>query len=334
MTRFCLTLIVLFLAACSAPETGEAPTDDAGTDSSDVDRDAQSETSMDAGPDPDGGDPADASDQGNRVRDASQPDLGPLGGDRPVSVILPTDYDEGKAYPVVMLLHGYKVTAALQNAYFRTSTLVDEYQFILVMPDGTEDEAGDPFWNAMDVCCDFYGSGVDDSTYLRDVLDDVLERYAADPQRIYLLGHSNGGYMSYRMACDHDDRIAAIASLAGSSWWDASECAATDPVGVLQIHGTADAVVPYLGVPNSYPAADDLASRWGDRDACATGPATARTANYDTAALGDETEVERWEDCADDVVVELWTMTGSGHIPSVDTDFTRDILDFLFQQRL
>ena len=65
-----------------------------------------------------------------------------------------------------------------------------------------------------------------------------------DPYRIYVAGHSNGGFMSYRLACTHADRIAAIVSLAGATFDTPADCSPTEPVAVLQIHGTADDTCP------------------------------------------------------------------------------------------
>ena len=73
--------------------------------------------------------------------------------------------------------------------------------------------------------------------------------------RIIIAGHSNGGYMSHRMACDHADLLAGVASLAGSTFegtitgsYDVFgqpdyACEPTEPIHVLEIHGTADRVV-------------------------------------------------------------------------------------------
>ena len=59
---------------------------------------------------------------------------------------------------------------------------------------------------------------MDDSAYLSALIDQIKGTYAVDARRVYLVGHSNGGYMAYRMACDHADQLTAIVSLAGSTW--------------------------------------------------------------------------------------------------------------------
>jgi pimeloyl-ACP methyl ester carboxylesterase len=71
------------------------------------------------------------------------------------------------------------------------------------------------FWNATDACCNLYGATVDDSAYLTDLIKMISTQYTVDPRRVYLVGHSNGAFMSFRMACDHADIITAIAALNG-----------------------------------------------------------------------------------------------------------------------
>jgi len=264
------------------------------------------------------------------VADMGAVDLGPVGGDRPADVVVPADWSPDGNYPVLMLLHGYTASSRLQNVYFRTSALVDELQFVLVLPDGLVDDNGQQFWNATDRCCDFNNKNPDDSTYLSELADEVVARYAGDPGRVYLLGHSNGGYMSYRLVCDHADQFAAMASLAGSSWWDATVCQPSEAVGVLQMHGTLDGTVLYDGLTNVYPGAEALVDRWVERNGCAATGADAGSFNYDSRANGDETQVTLWSNCDGGTQVGLWRMVGSGHIPSIDDRFTRAAIDFLF----
>ena len=179
---------------------------------------------------------------------------------RPADVRVPSDYDSNTEYPLVVLLHGYSATGGLQNLYFGLSNQVTALGFILVIPDGTANSDGARFWNATNSCCDFENSKVDDVAYLTAVIDDAIARYGADPRRVYLVGHSNGGYMAYRMACDRADRIAGIASLAGANWKDTSRCRPSVPVPVVQIHGTKDDNVPYAGNVVTPTAKESVAS--------------------------------------------------------------------------
>ena len=138
--------------------------------------------------------------------------------------------------------------------------LAEARGFLYCYPDGTIDRWGNRFWNATDACCDFGNTGVDDAGYLRALIEEIARRFAVDRKRIYLVGHSNGGFMAYRMACQSADLIAGIASLAGTTFLDPSRCAPSEPVNILHIHGTADDIdslrwwrpAPVAAVPGEY----------------------------------------------------------------------------------
>ena len=107
-----------------------------------------------------------------------------------------------------MLLHGYTSSGQEQEAYLKFAPEADRRGVLYATPDGTTDARNNRFWNATDACCNLYGSTVDDCAYLVDLIKAVSAQYTVDTQRVYLVGHSNGAFMSFRMACDHADVIA------------------------------------------------------------------------------------------------------------------------------
>jgi polyhydroxybutyrate depolymerase len=250
---------------------------------------------------------------------------------RPYRLVAPASLDPGKAYPLVLVLHGWGGSSEHVERYYQLDPLVDERGFLVAYPQGTEEThrrhlwgGHRRFWNATDACCDFYGAGVDDVTYLDAVIDDVSAHYRVDAKRVYVMGLSNGAYMSHRYACDRAGRVAAIVSQAGAMWADASRCKPSEPVAVLQIHGTDDDLVPFDGMAHGAPGQSRLPSAhqtvrdWADFDRCDATPDTSAPARnlieggLRSDAPDDETTTERWTGCRG---VELWTMRGAGHVP-------------------
>lgn len=256
-----------------------------------------------------------------------------IGGDRPVTVQVPGTYQKGTAVPLVVLLHGYTSNSAEQSAYFRLASQSDARGFIYAIPDGTKDAVGNQFWNATDACCDFGSTGVDDSAYLRSVVEEIQAKFTIDPRRIYFIGHSNGGFMSHRMACDHADLIAGIASLAGAVWDDLGRCTPVEPVSVLQIHGTADDVIRFNGGDiqgNTYPGASATVADWAGLNGCDTTETAGSSLDLDNALAGGDTEVSRFETgCSPGGHAELWTIEGGSHVPNLSAEFAPAVIDFL-----
>lgn len=255
-----------------------------------------------------------------------------IGGDRPVKMYIPSSYDGSEPAPLIVLLHGYSASGGIQELYFGFKSIAEERGFIYAVPDGTEDATMKQFWNATDACCDFGGTGVDDSAYLSGVVEEIKSKYNVDPKRVYFVGHSNGGFMSYRMACDHADQIAAIVSLAGATFADDTLCTPSEPVAVLQIHGTMDETVLYDGgtFVVDYPGAVTSAETWAAHGGCEKAAADGGTLDIEGALAGDETTVSMYATgCQPGGHAELWTIAGGSHIPNLGPDFKVKVFDFL-----
>jgi polyhydroxybutyrate depolymerase len=247
-----------------------------------------------------------------------------FGGDRPVSVRVPDGYDPKKPAPLLLMLHGYGSAGGIFDIYLKMASIADKYGFFYVAPDGLVDSKGSHYWNATDACCDEDHTGVDDVAYLTGLVKEIQSVYAIDPARIYAFGHSNGGFMAHRLACDHAEMFAAIGSFAGAVWSDPTKCNPSTKVGVLQIHGTDDKEVLYAGhsgpIPPStlsgtYPGAEQTVAFWAGKNGCAAaltsgGP----NIHVDLDFKTNETVVTQHEGCAANGAAELWTVQGAGHI--------------------
>lgn len=255
-----------------------------------------------------------------------------LGGERPALLVLPADHDPETPLPLVLSLHGFTSHSAEHDRYFGLSKRVNADSFALIMANGTHDPDGHRFWNATDFCCDLHNTQVDDVQYLAGLLEEAATHIAVE--RIFVLGHSNGGFMSYRLACEGIPRLVAIASLAGTSFSDPSRCAFASPVSVLQIHGTADRVIAYDGSTGEqeYAGAEEVALRWAALARCdLTEPETLPPLDLDQDLDGPETTRTRYRTgCRNDATIELWTMVQGAHVPRLAPDFGQRLLEWLF----
>lgn len=263
-------------------------------------------------------------------------------GRGPVTVFVPSAYDPEQPLPLVVALHGYTSNSAETNDYFSMIDQIESRGFIYFAADGTVDSEGNPFWNATDACCDFNDTDVDDSAYLSGLVDQVRGQYAIDDRSIHFVGISNGGFMSYRMACDHSDWVASIASLAGATFEDSADCAAEQPVHVLQVHGTSDETILYQGgsiFGNNYPSAQQTVANWAEINGCDSETQPVGGAfNLDFNNPGDEaTAISHGDTCAPGGSAELWTMQGSPHVPNLNgptgNPFADRTLDWLLSKR-
>lgn len=255
--------------------------------------------------------------------------------DRPFKLHVPRSYDPAAKVPLVVLLHGYTSNSVDAESYFKLTAESDRKGFLYAMPDGTTDRRSNQYWNATEACCDFYGGGADDSRYLSRLVETVKASYAVDETRVFFIGHSNGGFMSHRMACDHADVVRGIVSLAGMVTSKPDTCKPARAVTVVQIHGTEDETIAFEGGFNggqSYPSAADTVAFWRGENGCG-GQAEASGASLDLerGIEGAETAVTSYRaGCRDGSRVELWAMQEARHVPALSDKFGAAIVDFLY----
>ncbi len=256
-------------------------------------------------------------------------------GRGPVTVNVPPSYDPVVPMPLVMLLHGYGDTGAGLEGALHLTDLSDRLGFFYVYPDGSVNQAGEHYWNGS-VCCDPDGSDPDDSGYLRALIDAIVAELNVDTERVYVFGLSNGAFMAYRMACEHADIVTAVASWAGATYLDPADCTPSEPVRVLEIHGTGDTAVDYDGGDMSafggglFPGAVETVEQWAASNQCSlVADLSSPRLNIDTGLPGFETTVMRYNrNCLPGGSSELWTIDGGPHVGCMSRDFAPLVLDF------
>jgi polyhydroxybutyrate depolymerase len=174
-------------------------------------------------------------------------------------------------FPLLFALHGYGSSAAIHKSYTQYENLAEENQFILVYPQGYKLETvltnSNSHWNSGAWTI---GSDVDDVDFIDTVINLVKDKENIDANRIYSSGMSNGGFMSYHLACNLSNKIAAIASVTGSmSKQTFDSCSPNHPMPILQIHGLVDLTVPYNGNDTiGMKSIDSILSYWANNNGC------------------------------------------------------------------
>ena len=248
---------------------------------------------------------------------------------RPVRLHVPASAQNPGQRALIVVLHGYTGNAAGTVDYFGLSDLADERGFVVAAPEGTLDRDGNTFWNASDTCCNFYDAPVDDSAFISQVIATLVAEHGVDPAQVFVVGHSNGGFMALRVACEHADQVAAVASLAGAMDADV-DCEPSRPVSVLQVHGDADLVIRYAGGEingRSYTSAEDTVSLWRDAGRCSR-ESTSDAMDADALVPGDDLTATTWADCPEDTSVALWTIAGGSHVPQLTPTFAGALVDW------
>ena len=245
------------------------------------------------------------------------------------------------AVPLLLNLHGYSSNNQEQENYGDFRPIADTANFLVVHPNGTIDGNGNHFWNTFGP----RGSGVDDVAFLSALVDTLARRYRVDLNRVYSAGMSNGGFMSYELACQLGNRIAAIASVTGSMTTSRlAGCTSGRPVPVLEIHGTADGTVPYTGgTALQFVAIPTLLNSWVQRNGCNPTPTVTAVPDINTAD-GCTAERSVWSGGRNGSVVEHFRIIGGGHtwpgsafvigVTNQDISASREAWRFLRRYRL
>lgn len=238
------------------------------------------------------------------------------GNERTYLLHVPSTYDGETAVPVVFMLHGRGSTGEEMGFSTDMSRIAGEEGFIVVYPDGVDAE-----WNYFQ-SIGYENDETDDVGFIHALVEEIASTYNVDRERIYAAGLSNGGFMSYRLACEPDSPFAAYAAVAATAYSGlASLCDLTNPVPVLFMHGTADEIVPWDGASEdisseetfyrSYSATDNFAF-WATHNRCSTDVESTRIEPRGDSP-GTSVMIIDAQDCATDSAVKFYTIINGGH---------------------
>ena len=217
--------------------------------------------------------------------------------------------------PLVVALHGGLGSGQQFEANSGLDGLATANGFMVAYPDGVtrfpDGTGGARTWNAGRCCGPAVTRKADDVAFVRVVVDDIARAHQVDPRRIYAMGHSNGGMMALRLACEASDVFAAVGAQSASL--EVARCAPGHPVSIMQIHGTADTNIPIAGGQGSgwagisFSPPRKAAQTLARADGCRASAVRVRDASNRDLLLS------RWRSCPPGIGVQFLEVQGAGH---------------------
>ena len=234
--------------------------------------------------------------------------------------------------PVLFALHGYGSTAENHKNYTYYEPLAETNKFIVVYPQGSYFQGTFTSGNHWNVGSWTAGSTVDDVDFIDEVIGLINKKESIDQNRIYSSGMSNGGFMSYHLACNLSSKIAAIASVTGSMSAETLEdCSPSHPTPVLQIHGTLDTTVKFDGDPSiNMEPINNVLDYWSTYNSCDPTP-TLRVIDYPEFSIDNK----KYNNCLNNVSVELYKISSMAHTWPYKSNYgisaTEEVWNFVSQ---
>jgi polyhydroxybutyrate depolymerase len=203
--------------------------------------------------------------------------------------------------PLVVMLHGGFGSGNQAEKSYGWDELADSAKVVVAYPDGVNRA-----WNVNGGgCCGKPAKeGIDDVGFITAAIADIEHNVSIDTSRVYATGMSNGGIMSYTLACE----TSIFAAIGPTSATQLNACKTPHPTSVMHIHGTADHLIRYGGGPGSGvahidgPPVTELNAFWRNVDHCGAPTATS-SGSVTTSTAG----------CAEGRSVVLITVDGGGH---------------------
>jgi polyhydroxybutyrate depolymerase len=250
------------------------------------------------------------------------------GIERSYRVHVPPAATSGKPLPVVFNLHGDTQNGQLEELQTQMDVNADTNGYLVVYPNGTRVSkvlTPDPVakqaqygWNA-GVCCALPATKkINDVGFLVRVISAVAHRTPVNLRRVYITGISSGGMMANAMGAEAADHFAALSSVEGPVEIPTIHPARVVPV--MEFASESDPIVPFNGTPNKNPklvlSALDGINQWVKNDGCSTTPHDAPTivGAAGSISAGLTATLVTYNQCKDGAKVELWRLTGSGHV--------------------
>lgn len=195
------------------------------------------------------------------------------GMERYYYTFIPSEMSTQNSVALIVALHGGVGSGTQLEIQSQLSVLAEQEKFIVVYPDGFKNALGIRTWNAGVCCGSAVNQNIDDVSFISLLIEKHIETFNVDPEKVFITGMSNGGFMAYRLACEIPEKIAAIAPVA-CSMNIPNGCNASQMVPIIHFHSFLDSNIPYNGghgdgLSNHYnPPLDSVFNVWSDIGGC------------------------------------------------------------------
>lgn len=232
--------------------------------------------------------------------------------ERTYRVYVPEGYSADEAVPLLIVMHGAGGSGAWMERLTQFDDLAEANAFVVAYPDGINQ-----IWNDGRVGDSRVSADFDDVGFIAALIDDLSTRLEIDPARVYATGYSMGGMMAFRLGCELQDKIAAVASVASTfPGYLLAACETVEPVPVMIIQGTDDMTIPWNGIKRGntpiYLSTAESAVYWAVTNGCEEEPLMVEGLDLDPS---DGTVVRQinYRNCANDASVAIYAIIGGGH---------------------
>lgn len=230
------------------------------------------------------------------------------GRNRTLILHVPPTHSGTGPLPLVLVFHGALDTAGNTESSTDFDQVADTRGMLVAFMQGYDNT-----WNEGAGHTPAEQAGVDDVAFVSTALAAIEQQVSVDPARVAAAGFSNGALLADLLGCRLAASIHLIVPVAGPLPVSvASSCAPSQPVSVLEIHGTADTSIPYnggafagVGGGTTVLSAPDAVARWASIDGCQAGPTT--------SSIGTGVRVTAYSGCSNSAAVSLRTLVGANH---------------------
>jgi polyhydroxybutyrate depolymerase len=207
--------------------------------------------------------------------------------------------------PLFIFLHGAGGNAGDSPGPFGIRKFMTAQNYIGVFPNARANENGFRDWQE------------DDVEFIDFIIEQLILTKNIDPQRVFIFGFSNGGFLANLAGCKIPSKITAVFSFAGNLLEPLNNCESDGDLAIHHLHATGDEIVPYDGIDGRFLSAPDAIEEWSIYNQCDASFVISDRFELTNDENGNDSSTWTYENCIKPV--QLTTIDGSGHNPSFQT---------------